>query len=647
LSTRSASTSVVTETVVEFLKTVPPFQFLPLGELSSLVPKITLDYFPKDDTIISAGHRASEVLYIVHKGAVQLALRTRVGKELVFDLRSEGEIFGLLSLMGRDLARLDVTAVEDVLCYSIPGTVIQELASRYPEFSEYLVRVSITRYLDRSLKELKDQTNLMGNTERLLYSLAVKDVVSTPAVVCTGETTSREAARLVSDSRATCLAVVGPGGRAAGIVTDRDFTRRVLAGGLSLDLPVSSIMSTPVVSVESTARLFQALLAMISKDIQHVLVTEEGLPKAVLSSHDLMLLQGKSPLTVSRHIEQQKSVEGLADAQKKIMDLLPLLLREGARVSHITRVVSEINDRLIAKILEFAEAELGPPPLPYCWLVLGSEGRREQTFKTDQDNALIYADPADHNAGTAQEYFTHFSHYVRTALASCSYPPCTGDYMASNPRWRQPLSSWKNYFRTWITEADLHSVEDALLFFDMRPVGGDLSLFEALAAFGREALQNASFFKSVLAYISVDRKPPLGFFRTFVVEQSGEHKQELDIKTFGTCPIVNAARLLALDAGIEATNTVDRLWAPPSLTYLDDVLRRDLLEAFELLTLLRLEHQLQQSRAGQPLSNYVNPGSLTQLQRSLLKESFRTITRAQSAIADHFRSAVWAQLGSS
>ncbi len=482
---------------------------------------MTLEYFPKDDTIISAGHPASEVLYIVHKGAVQLTLRTRVGKQLAFDLRGEGEIFGLLSLMGRDIARFDVIAVEDALCYSIPGTVIQKIASRYSEFSEYLVRISITRYLDRSLKELKDQTNLMGDTERLLYSLAVKDVVSAPVVVCTRETSIREAARLVSNARATCLAVVDPGGYAVGVVTDRDFTRRVLARGISLDLPVTSIMSTPVVSVESTARLFQALLAMISKDIQHVVITEERLPKAVLSSHDLMLLQGKSPLTVSRHLKDQKSVEGLADAQKKIMELLPLLLREGARMSHITRVVSEINDGLMTKILEFAEAELGPPPLPYCWVVLGSKGRREQTFKTDQDNALIYADPEEGNAGTAQEYFEHLALYVRNALASCGYPPCPGDYMASNPRWRQPLSAWKRYFQAWIAQADLHSVEDALIFFDMRPVGGDVALFQALAAFIHENLKNASFFKSVFAKISIDRRPPIGFFRTFVVDRSG------------------------------------------------------------------------------------------------------------------------------
>jgi CBS domain-containing protein len=604
---------------------------------------MTLEYFPRDSVILSAGHRASESLYVVYKGGVKLALRTQVGKELVFDLRSEGEIFGLLSLMGRDVTRLDVTAVEDTLCYSVPGTVIQELTSRFAEVKDYLFRISITRYMDRTLRELQQQTHLMGDTERLLYSLAVKDVVTTAAITCTGQTTIRQAAQTVARSGATCLAVVGPDGRALGIVTDRDFTTRVAAQALSLDLPVTRIMSSPVVSVESTARLFQALLAMISRDIQHVLVTEDGLPKAVLTSHDLMLLQGKSPLTVSRHLEQQQSVEGLADAQKRIAELLPLLLREGAKASHITRVVAEINDRLVTKVLQLAEAHLGPPPVPYCWVVLGSEGRREQTFKTDQDNALIYAEVT--HGQHAGEYFERLTEFARSALERCGYPPCTADYMASNPRWRQPLTVWKNYFSAWINEADLHSVEDALIFFDLRPVAGDFTLFESLLTHNRELLKQAGLFKSVLGRITIDRKPPLGFFRTFVVERSGEHKEELDIKTFGTCPIVNAARLFALDAGIESTNTVDRLSALEPLGYLDETLRRDLLESFEFLTLLRLERQLQQSRAGQPLSNYVRPDGLTHLQRSLIKEAFQTVARVQSVIDERFRTAVWAQLG--
>jgi CBS domain-containing protein len=606
---------------------------------------MSLEYFPKDTVILSAGRRASESLYIVQKGAVKLALRTQVGKELTLDMRSEGEVFGLLSLMGGDVARLDVTAIEDTLCYTVPSEEIQELIKRHTEVADYLFRTSVTRYMDRSLKELRSQVHLMGDTERLLYALAVKDVVRNPVVVCPEKTTIREAAIMAASGRATCLAVVGEDGRPVGIVTDQDFTYRVVARGLSAEQPVSAIMSAPVISVESTARVFQALLAMLNRDIHHVLVVEEGLPISVISSHDLALLQGKSPLSVARHIEEQKDVAGVAAAQQRVVELLPLLLREGAKASHITRVVAEINDRLAAKLLEFARAKIGAPPVPFCWVVLGSEGRREQTFKTDQDNALIYADVAEERSQEVSEYFAQLSVLMRDALVECGYPVCSGDYMASNPRWRQSLGTWQQYFTTWISEADLHSTEDALLFFDMRPAGGDASLFEALAAHTRAKLKGATFFKSVLGNISVKNRPPLGFFRTFVVERTGEHKEELDLKLLGTGPIVNAARLFALDAGLESTNTVDRLTGLQGLGVMDEDLLRDARESFEFLTLLRLEQQLQQSHAGQALSNYVRPQALSQLQRSLLKEAFHTVVRLQALVTEKFRSAVWQQLG--
>jgi CBS domain-containing protein len=643
VSSPSSSTSV-TESVVSFLEKIPPFQFLPLPEIRSLARTMTLEYFPKDEVIIAAGRRASESLYIVQKGAVKLGIRTNVGKELVLDMRSEGEVFGLLSLMGRDVARLDVVALEDTLCYSIPAQQVEYLVARHKEAADYLFRTSVTRYMDRSLAELRTQVNLMGSAEQLLYSLAVGDVVRHGAVICTETTTICDAAKVVSTGKSGALFVVDTDGRAIGVVTDRDFAKKVVAGGIATDLPVTKIMTAPVVSVESGERIFQALLIMLGRNIHHILVTEEGKPKGVLTSHDLMLLQGKSPLSLARHIEQQQTIEDLAVAQKRIGDLLPLLMREGARASHITRVVAELNDRLIAKILELGEAKLGPPPVPYCWVVLGSEGRREQTFKTDQDNALIYADPEEEDRARANDYFDALAVFAQEALERCGYPPCPGGWMASNPRWRLPVSAWNVLFEQWIGEAEYHSVEDALILLDMRPIAGDFSLYEQLASRNADQLKSAGFFKSILALISLGRKPPLGFFRTFVVERSGEHKEELDIKEYGTGPIVEAARVLAVDAGVAQTNTVDRLSALQAAGYLDAKLLTELQEAFEFLTLLRLENQLQQARAGQPLSNYVSPRKLTALQKSLLREAFHTVARVQSMIDDRFRTAVWAQL---
>jgi len=633
---------MVTDSVVSFLKNVPPFQFLSVPDLSRLASHMTLEFFPKDTVILHAGHPASESLYVVHKGGVKLALRSQVGKQLVLDMRSEGEIFGLLSVMSKDLARLDVTAIEDTLCYRIPAEQVQRLISSNPEVANYLLRTSVTRYMDRSLQELRMQTGLMGDTERLLYSVSVSDVPGAAPLLCQQDTTIREAAQMLARSKATCVFVVDSAGAAVGIVTDRDFAEKVVAQALPLDLNVTVIMSQPVIAVESSERLFLALLAMVSRNIHHVLVTKQGTPASVLTAHDLMVLQGKSPLNVVRFVETQTTVPDLAAAQTRISGLLPLLLREGAKASHVTRVVAEVNDRLIVKILQFGEAKLGPAPVPYCWVVVGSEGRREQTFKTDQDNALIYADSADE---VARDYFSRLSAFAQEALSTCGYPLCTGDYMASNPRWRQPLQTWLNYFHAWITEAELHGTEDALILFDMRPVAGDFSLFQSLTTQTRKWLKDAGLFKSILAYVSTMNKPPLGFFRNFVLERTGEHKNELDLKLVGTGPIVNAARMFALDAGIEATNTADRLSALASSSNPDSAIFAELQEAFEFLTLLRLECQLRQIRDSKPLSNYIAPDTLTHLQRNLVKESFRTTARAQALIEEKFRTAIWSQLG--
>ncbi len=635
------ATSVLTAKVVAVLKTVPPFQFLPESQLETIAGGVSLEYFPKNTVILAAGSRASESLYVVQKGGVKLTLPTEAGEEIVLDVRSEGEIFGLLSVLGGDVARLNVTAVEDTLCYSVPWAEVQRLLSEHAEFAAYLLRTSVTRYMDLALGEMRARTRLIGEGERLLYSLAIGDLACRAALVCPESTTVRSAAQQMKAAGSTCIFITDANGRATGIVTDKDFADKVVARGLALDARVSEIMNRPVLSVECGERVFQVLLIMLAHDIHHVLVTEKGLPRNVVTHHDLMLLQGKSPLSVARNIERQETLDDLANAQKATVDLIPLLMREGAKASHITRVMAEINDRIMVKILDLGQAQLGLPPAPYCWVALGSEGRREQTFKTDQDNALIFADDA---GSAAQEYFARLASFVQDALLRCGYPICLGGFMASNPRWRMDLAGWTAQFRQWISEPVQRGVQNAMIFFDMRPVAGDFSLFDELRVRNSELLAGAGFFKSVLAQVSINHKPPLGFFRTFVVEHSGEHKDELDLKLFGTWPIVSAARLFALDAGVEQTNTIDRLNALASLEYEDLTLLNDLREAFEFLTVLRLERQLQQMAAGQSISNYISPGGLSNLHKSLLKEAFQTIVQAQAVIEGRFKTAVWTQL---
>ena len=333
-SSQFSSDSIVTDSVVTFLEKIPPFQFLPVAEIRALARHMTLEYFPKDTVILSAGHRASEALYIVQKGGVKLALRTQVGKELILDMRSRRRDFrcALADEPRHHTSRRDCTGGHALL--HIPAEDVHSLIEHHHEVGDYLFRTSVTRYMDRSLNELRAQTSLMGNSEQLLYSLSVCDVVGNQPIVCDEKTTIRDAAQVLAEAGASALFVAGADKRAIGIATDNDFTQKVVARQIALDLPVTAIMRTPVISVESRHLVFQALLAMLTHDIHHLLITEEGIPKRVLTSHDLLLLHCKSPLSLARHLGQQKNLDDLARAQKQIGDLLPLLMREGARASH-------------------------------------------------------------------------------------------------------------------------------------------------------------------------------------------------------------------------------------------------------------------------------------------------------------------------
>src|SRR5512146_2256960 len=445
----SNSTSVVLDAVIEFLKDIPPFQFLAIPELKTVAKSMSQEYFPRDTVILSAGGEAADSLYIVKKGGVKLTIGTGEGLEVVLDMRSEGELFGLLSMLGGDVTRLDVTAIEDTICYSVPGDQVRLHLLSHPEAAGYLVKTSVTRYIDRSLNEIRERTRLLGDGERLLYSLAVSDVAMRPAFLCNPETSIQAAAQLMAATQSTSVFVADSSKRAIGVVTDNDFADKVVACARPLDAPVTDIMSSPVISVEATDPVFNAMVQMLSHNIHHLLVTRAGNAEAVLTNHDLLLLQGKSPLTLMRHVGQQANLDDLVAAQARTSELVPLLMREGAKPSHITRIVAELNDRVVAKILELGEKELGTPPGPYCWVVMGSEGRQEQTFKTDQDNGLRYADRDGKEAGM---YFEESASFVSAALERCGYPPCEGGFMATNARWRQPLRSWKENFTTWITD---------------------------------------------------------------------------------------------------------------------------------------------------------------------------------------------------
>ncbi len=629
---------MVAEDVINFLKDVPPFQFLSEAELKAIAANISMEFYPKDTVILKQDAPASDALRIIKKGGVKISMRTESGQDAVIDHRGEGDTFGLISMIGRDeRQKTTIVALEDTICYLLKKDRIMPVIESNPAITEYFLQFHFSKYVDKTYRELHSKSLFYGSSDHLLFTTPVGEIATKDVVTVDEQATIREAAQAMATNRISSLIVLDRAGNPAGIVTDRDLREKVVAKGRDVDGDVRDIMTLPLIRVDVKDYCFEAVLKMIKHNIHHILVIRDGRLSGVLTNHDLMMLQGASPLSFAKDVESQETVEGLVPVSTKINRVVGLLLKEGAKASNITKIITELNDRLVRKVLEIAERRFGRPPLSYCWSSFGSEGRREQTFRTDQDNAIIHADPATpEQEEAARKYFADFTVFVRDSLVRCGFPPCEADYMASNPKWCRPIRTWKKYFTSWITQPNPEAVLRSLIFFDFRCLSGDHALADELREHLWRTLEGKSIFLAQMAGVITKNRPPLGFFRTFIVEKDGKHKDELNLKYSGIGPLVDVVRLMALESRVAETSTLDRIEAMRGKHPAMETTADELAQAFEFINLLRIHHQVEQMEAGAPPDNFINPSSLSNLEKRMLKESFQVISRVQDGLIAQF-----------
>ena len=327
------------------------------------------------------------------------------------------------------------------------------------------------------------------------------------------------------------------------MITDKDLRAKVVAMGLDYTTPVATIMSSPVHKIPTQAVCFDALLQMMNEQVHHLAVQRNDEVVGVITAHDIMVNQGASPLYLFREIGAQRKIEGLFSLAEKAPQVVRALVEEGAKANNVTRMITVLNDHIAQKVISLLHEEMGPAPYKFCWMTLGSEGRKEQTFKTDQDNALIYETPPD-NWDSVKEgklYFRRFGNKAIEYLEKCGYPLCPGEIMASNPKWRKPYAVWKDYFDNWMNAPEPQEVLNATIFFDFRPGYGATQLAERLRDYLCLQAPNKGIFLMHLAKDCIQGRPPLTFFRNFIVEKDGKYKNRLDLKTRGLTPFVDFA----------------------------------------------------------------------------------------------------------
>ena len=482
-------------------------------------------------------------------------------------------------------------------------------------------------------------TDPRGN---LLFVRRARDLVKGPPVTCSPSTPVADAARLMSERSVSSVIVAGPDGEPQGIVTDRYLRTRVLGNGLEPRTPAALVMSSPLLSIESEHTAFDALLEMTRRNIHHLGVLTGGRLTGVISSDDLLGLQEAHPVAVAREIETATDVDALARGAARVESVVRWLASGRAAPIDIGRIVAELNDRLVRRALGLVQVALdtggnGRAPVAFSWLVAGSEGRREQTLKTDQDNALVYQDPPPGDEAVTAMYFERLAMAMSEILTRVGFPPCPGGFMASNPRWRQPESVWSRCFTSWMETPQPEAVLQASLFFDLRSVGGAEEVGRRLWEWVCETAPSRTLFLRHMARAALDRQAPLGFFGGFVVERSGPYKDRLDLKARAVFPMTQAMRVYALSLGARETNTMDRLKAAGEQSIFTSAEVSELSDAYEVIARLRLVHQLARLDAGAPPDNFIDPGTLGKTDRLLLKEAFKTIAWLQRGLEGRFQ----------
>jgi CBS domain-containing protein len=310
------------------------------------------------------------------------------------------------------------------------------------------------------------------------------------------------------------------------------------------------------------------------------------------------------------------------------------LIDAGATSQNAGHIVTTLADTVTSRLLELAEKKFGPPPVPYVWLAGGSQGRQEQTAISDQDNCLMLDDSYD--ADLHEDYFRDLADFVCDGLNTAGYVYCPGEMMAKTDKWRQPVATWLQYFTNWIQNPEPKALMLCSVWFDLRPIYGKASLYEQLH---RQIVPMASGNRIFLAFMvgnAQSHHVPLGFFRNFVMIRGGEHDRTLDMKHSGVVPIVDIARIHALGNGITAVNTSNRLQAAIHTSSISAQGARDLMDAYEFISITRLKHQVAQIRSDTRPDNFLRPESLSAFERSHLKDAFNVIKTLQTALESNF-----------
>ncbi|WP_435234352.1 DUF294 nucleotidyltransferase-like domain-containing protein [Psychromonas sp. PT13] len=598
--------------ITNFIATLPPFDKLSDSLIHHCCQSISVVYYGKNDQFVHVDTNPPQ-LYIVRTGAFEIT--TQHGE--LIDRMSDGQYFGFSGMLSGEKVVNKIRILEDGLVYQLPLAAFNHLRANNQLFDQFFNKAFA--------KRIRNQEELLSNN---INTGRISSLRSTTLISIDSHSTIQQAAVLMSENRVSSLAIIN-NKQLIGVITDRDLRERVLAKGLTGTTLVNQVMTDSPTTIAKHALIFEAMLLMSEKNIHHLPVMENNRAISMLTNTDIMSQQSSQPLFLIGQINRQNNTSDLVNISKKLPNLLQNLISNDAKAQEIGQILTLVTDALTKRLIGIAQQQLGAAPMKFCWLAFGSQARQDQAAGADQDNALLLEYETN---STSAKYFKQLSELVCNGLDRCGFPYCPGNIMAQNPQWRCSLKQWQAQFSQWIDSPQPQALLNSSIFFDIRPIYGDTILFEKLQHDILKQTQQNDIFLAALTRNAIQRIPPLGFFRNFVIERDGREVKGIDLKHKGLALINDISRIYALAYGIPEVNSKRRLTALMAIKGINQQGIKNLIDAAEIIGHKRLVNQGVQYKQGVPLSNYLLPDSLTPLSQHHLKEAFKVIHDSQSGI---------------
>ncbi|MFK5975369.1 MAG: putative nucleotidyltransferase substrate binding domain-containing protein [Sulfurovum sp.] len=589
-----------------------PFTLLNKRLLKQIETSAQIAYYPNGTTLLKPQQSFDSLFYII-KGSVEAR-----EEALLIDVSHSDDSFGGIELIENQSSSYSYSVTEELICYEIPRKTFLELCKESQEFRDYFF-CSIIERMDM-LKSKKEH----GSVADMMVARVDNSVLNSVTVVG-GQTPVIEALSQMRDEKSVAILVENKDGY--GIVTDTNLREYILCEDRDKITHISQIQTYPIISIDDDSLMFNVLLLMTEHSIKHLPVFDSKQKLlGILELVDLLSFFSNQSHLITVQMDGAEDLESLISASKRVSQMVGALHSKGVKSRYIAKLVAEIKKKMYTKLFTLI--------LPKEWqknsalVLLGSEGREEQILRTDQDNALIFADGF---IPTNQEEVTQ--RFIE-ALDEIGFPRCEGGVMIINPKWRKSVAEYKKDIRHWIEHPNSDGLMDMAIFFDSLCVAGDSELYKQL----REYLfVQVSTNKSILLHFAKaieNFESPLGIFSNFSTQKG--HDNEIDIKKGALFALVHGVRALALEYGIDKTNTTLRIKALNDIGYMNKEDATDILEALEVINTLRLHAQLAKLEKGTVMDNYISLTALSKLEKDVLKEALKTVEKFKKRVSYHF-----------